>query len=279
MLSIEIMDIVKPALWFALFGGVFGIILAVASKIFAVEHDERIDKITEILPGANCGGCGYAGCDAYAEAVVRGEAKIGLCNSGGKACADKMSEILGVDAVETERRAAFVACLGCDGSAKKKYEYEGVDDCVSANKIGAGPMSCKFGCIGLGSCASVCKYDAISVIDGVAVVNPEKCTACSACINICPKGLIALLPYKAGYAVACNSHDKGNDTRSVCDAGCIGCKICEKQCEFSAIKVENNIAVINQELCTSCGSCFEKCPRKIIKKTAEHGIFAYSVQE
>lgn len=263
------MEILIPALWFALLGGVFGIILAIASKVFAVKVDERVSSINEILPGANCGGCGYAGCSAYAEAVIRGEAPIGACNAGGNAVAQKMAEIMGEVAENVVEMRAFVLCHGEGGTMK--YIYEGAPDCVSAARLGGGSRQCQYGCIGLGSCASVCDCDAIEIKGGVAHILPEKCIGCGKCVNICPKNLIKLLPESTVCYVGCNSADKGSAVRSYCKAGCIGCKMCEKVCEVGAIKADGALAVIDQSICIGCKRCAEKCPRKIIKVT-KNGI-------
>ena len=261
------MVIVKAVLWFALLGGIFGVLLAVASKIFAVKRDERAEKINEVLSGANCGGCGYAGCAAYAEAVAKGEAKVGLCNAGGNEVAQKMAEIMGVKADNIVRMRAVVHCYGGNGKAKKKYIYEGAPDCVSASKMGGGDRTCPFGCMGYGSCASVCSNNAITIKDGIATVIPDRCGGCGSCVKICPKGLIKLIPYDSEYYVGCMSADKGAQTRSYCDVGCIGCKMCEKVCEREAVTVDGALAHINYDTCTNCGKCAEKCPIKIIVKT------------
>lgn len=262
-------DIIIPVLWFMVFGLVFGVLLAVASKIFAVRRDERAEKMTALLPGANCGGCGYAGCSAYAEAVARGEAEIGKCNSGGSAVARAMGEIMGVSAGEVVRMRAQVMCSGGD-NAVKKYVYNGAMDCISASRLGGGDKLCRYACLGLGTCATVCKSDAIRISGGVATVIPEKCIGCGACVGICPKNVMELIPYSAGIFVGCKSGDNGKETRNNCAVGCIGCRICEKQCDSGAVRVTGNHAVIDYSLCVGCGKCAEKCPRKIIH-ISSHG--------
>ncbi len=178
-------------------GLVFGLVLAAASKIFYVETDPRLDQLNECLPGANCGGCGYAGCGAYAEAVLKGEAEIGKCASGGNECAQAMAAIMGVKAEVVTRKVAMVRCSGAksydkDGNltkgAKVKANYEGFHDCLAASKVGgSGPLSCKFGCLGYGSCTKACKYGAIKVVDGVAQVDEDLCVGCMACAQVCPR--------------------------------------------------------------------------------------------
>ena len=250
----------------ALVGIVLGLMLAVASKAFHVEADPRIDQIKECLPGANCGGCGYAGCGGYAEAVAKGEAPVNACNAAGKEGADKIAAIMGVATADVTKMYARVSCSGAHGKAKPKYQYEGLEDCRAAIRVGGGDKICPNGCVGHGTCVSVCRFDAIHVIDGVAVVDKEKCAGCGVCVAACPKGIIELVPFEANYFVGCKSYDKGTVTRSYCTVGCIGCKICEKNCPTSAIRVENGLASIDYSLCTGCGVCYEKCPRHSIIK-------------
>ncbi len=259
------MDIILlPVLAIGGMGLVFGALLAIAAKIFAVEKDERIPQIEKCLPGANCGGCGFAGCSAAAEAIVEGKAPVNCCPVGGSEVAQKIAEIMGVKPEKIERMTAFVMCSGGD-MAKNKYENNQNIDCHTANRLSGGMKMCSFGCLGFGSCVKKCKFGAISVKDGVAVVDREKCTNCGACMAECPRKIIKRVPYSAKTVVACNSKDKGKDTRLACDAGCIGCGICAKNCEAQAITLENNLASINYAKCTGCGVCVEKCPRKIIK--------------
>lgn len=256
-------DLLIPAVSIGGIGLVFGIILAVASKVFHVETDDRIEKITEVLPSANCGGCGYAGCSAYAEAVVSGKASVSGCPVGGTAVAQKVAEIMGItDSVETQRKIAHIICS--NGCKTTKFEYQGIADCRAADRLANGDKSCSYACLGLGSCAAVCPFDAISVKDGHVEINSEKCTGCGKCVEECPKHIISLIPENAPYFVQCSSNDKGAITRNLCKDGCIGCKICEKKCAFDAIKIENFLAAINYKKCTGCGACVEACPRKII---------------
>ena len=253
----------------------FGAVLAAASKVFYVETDPRLEKLNECLPGANCGGCGYAGCAGYAEAVLNGEAEIGKCASGGNECAQAMAEIMGVEAGEVTRKVALVRCSGekhydSQGNlvtgAKTKAEYEGFKDCIAASKVGGnGPISCKYGCLGFGTCVKACKYDAISVVNGVAKVNEDRCVGCLACANVCPRNLITAVEPNRNVVIACNSMAKGAVTTRGCTVGCIGCGLCKKICPEGAITVANNLAVIDYSKCTNCGLCATVCPKKLIK--------------
>lgn len=255
-------EILYAVLVLGIMGAVFGAVLAIASKVFAVKTDERLPKLVEALPGANCGGCGFAGCQAYAQAVLEGRAEIGLCVAGGQASADRMAAVMGVTAAKTER---LVAMVRCRGHHTAKARYDGIHDCRSAMFVGGnGPSACPSGCLGFGSCVSVCRFDAIHVVDGVAKVDPEKCTGCLQCAAVCPRKVIVPVSYDADIVIACSNHERGAYTRRECDMGCVGCHLCEKQCEFDAIHVVNNLAVIDYSKCVSCGRCAAVCPRKLI---------------
>jgi len=245
-------------------GAVFGLVLAIASKIFAVEKDERLEPLTECLPGANCGGCGYAGCAAYAQAVIDGKAPLNACVAGGETVTARIAEIMGTDAGETTHTVAMVRCSGGCNAGKKFEGYVGIEDCVAALKVQGGTTQCAYACLGFGTCVKACKFDAIHIVDGRAEVDREKCTGCMACQRACPRGLIEEKPYDAVVYVPCFSKEKGVDTRKACSVGCIGCKLCEKACPSDAIHVLNNVAAVDYAKCTACGACVEKCPRKII---------------
>ena len=234
-------------------GILIGIFLGIASEKFKVEVDEKEILVRNELPGNNCGGCGYAGCDALAKAIAAGQAEVGACPVGGASTAEKIGAIMGVAGGTAEKKVAFVKCKGTCDKTKVQYNYYGVDDCKKVSVVpGAGEKACTYGCMGYGSCVK-------------AVVDKEKCVACGKCVSSCPNHLIELVPYKAEHLVQCSSHDKGKDVKSVCESGCIGCTLCTKQCEFDAIHMEDNLAVIDYEKCTNCGKCAEKCPVKVIQ--------------
>lgn len=246
-------------------GIVFGAILGFASKIFAVEEDPRVGQVMECLPGANCGGCGYPGCGGLATAIVEGRAPVNACAVGGAACAAKIADVMGVVAEEKEQMVAFVKCGGTCEKAQSKYEYDGIDDCIMAAQLaGESSKSCAYGCMGLGSCVKACQFGAIKVENGIAVVDPEICVACGKCVATCPKHIIDMVPYKKKVKVQCASKDAGKQVMQVCTAGCIACKICEKNCKFDAIHVIDNRAVIDYDKCKNCGVCANKCPKKVI---------------
>lgn len=243
-----------------------GLFLGIAGEKFKVEVDEKEIQIREALPGNNCGGCGYPGCDGLAKAIAAGEAEIGACPVGGPPVAEKIGTIMGVEAGTTKRMVAFVKCAGTCDKTKKDYEYHGVEDCkMLAFVPNGGAKTCNYGCLGFGSCVKVCPFDAIHIVDGIAKVDKEACKACKKCIAECPKHLIELVPYENEHYVECNSKDKGVTVKKGCQVGCIGCKMCEKVCEAGAITVVDNLAHIDPEKCTNCGKCAEKCPVKIIK--------------
>ncbi len=239
--------------------------LGIAGKFFQVEIDQKEAMIRELLPGNNCGACGYAGCDALAKAISTGEAVPNACPVGRGTHAE-IAALMGSSVEEKERMVSFVRCKGTCDKTTVKYHYEGMADCKKLALIpGHGEKVCSYGCMGYGSCVKVCDFDAIHVVDGVALVDKEKCTACGLCIIECPNQLITLVPYRDGHRVGCNSKDKGKEVRLACSTGCIACMLCVKACEFDAVKVENNLATIDYAKCTNCGKCAEKCPQKIIQ--------------
>lgn len=251
----------------AIIGGiglVGGILLAIISHFCdSGEENERLAEIRDALPGANCGACGYAGCDSYAEAVENGSAEPNLCAPGGKDAALKLSEILGVE-IELTPKVARVNCNGCTDNAETRYNYTGMLSCKAAAALGGGMKSCDFACLGLGDCQNVCEFGAISVENGVAVVNEALCGGCGLCAKTCPKQVISIVTKKASAVIPCSNKQKGGVARKNCKAACIGCSACVRACEFGAVKVENFLATVDETKCTACGKCVAACPQKII---------------
>ncbi len=250
-------------------GLIIGIVLGIAGKVFAVEVNEKEIEVREALPGNNCGGCGFPGCDGLAASIAKGESDPGACPVGGAEVAKNIAEIMGVEA-NVIKKYAYVKCMGDCDKAPVKYDYYGNTSCQDAANIpGGGAKSCSYGCLGLGSCVKACEFDAIYIENGIAVVDKEKCKACGKCIEACPKNLISMVEEDYKYIVSCMSKDPGVQVMKNCSEGCIGCSLCVKNCPFDAIEFENNLATIDQDKCKKCGICFNKCPKKIIKKIAE----------
>lgn len=245
-------------------GLIGGLILSIASVLMEVKSDEKVEELRAILPGANCGACGYTGCDCYAEALACGEAKPGACAPGGAVMNNELGKMLGVAVEMAEPQAAAVLCNGTCDKVGSKMMYQGVDSCKGANMLYAGTSDCNYGCLGFGDCQRVCPYGAIEVQDGCAVVNTELCTACGLCVKTCPKGIITLLPIKTKATVVCSNKDKGAIARKACQSACIGCGKCVKACQYDAVKVENNLSVIDPHKCTACGECVKACPTNCI---------------
>lgn len=261
-----VMTYIVPVLIFAVIGLAAGALLVLCSKLFFVETDERVSRITEALPGANCGACGYSGCEGYAAAIVSGKAEGNLCRAGGAESAEKIAQVMGTSAAEAVRMVAYVRCNGCTGATEDRYIFTGTSSCAATERFYNGKGTCRSGCDGLGDCVAVCRFNAISIVDGVAVVDRTKCVGCGMCAKVCPNKLIEVVPAALEYAVRCSNTDSGKIVREVCKNGCIGCKICEKKCKYNAIKVENNHAVIDPEKCHNCGECAKACPQKCIAK-------------
>ena len=268
--------VLKAALTLGALALLIGGLLAVASRVFAVRVDERVSKIEEILPHANCGGCGFAGCTAYANAVIRGDATPNACTAGGPAVSQGIAKILGVEVDTRERRVAHVYCSGGNLTAHR-FNYTGVQTCYAASRTAGGPVECSFACLGYGDCVHTCQFDAIYLKDGHAIVNRDKCTGCGKCVAGCPRKTIALIPMSKQISVNCSSRDRGAYVRGMCEAGCIGCKICEKKCPNDAIHVTDNLARIDYDKCTACGACMDACPRGIIRN--EENFFVVATRD
>ncbi len=253
-------DIILPIIIvsaIALFGGV---LLVACSVFMTVPVDEREAKIRDALPGANCGGCGFAGCSEYAAAVAGGNAPAYLCVPGGTATAEKIGKITGLGVIRIVPKTAVVCCGGSKDKVEIKMNYRGIRTCAAASTFYGGISACTYGCMGLGDCAAVCVYGAMKIEHGLAKVDQSKCTGCSTCAKACPKGLIKLVRTDATHIVLCSSHDKGATTHRTCEAGCLGCGKCVNTCPSGAIVLDNNLAVIDPAKCTGCGACVGVCP-------------------
>jgi len=245
---------------------VFGALLGFSARKFAVKVDPRVEKIVDVLPKVNCGGCGFANCAIFAEAVIKETASYKGCPAGGSSAANEIAKTMGLDPVESERKAAFIKCDGVDANVKRNYNYDGPKSCIAASQLATGGnKACTYGCIGLFSCKNICPFDAIRIVDSLAVVDSKKCTACGKCVPVCPRNLIEIMSETSKVRVLCNSKDIGKVVRANCRSGCIGCSICQKVCEPGAITMKDNLAIIDYEKCTACMACVNKCPVKAIK--------------
>ncbi len=255
----------QAAIFLGVSGLVIGVLLAVAAKKFKVEEDPRVGEIISVLPGANCGGCGYPGCAGYASSVVAGTAPVNACVVGGNLVAEKIAQITGKAASAVEPSVAVVFCQGDNEKAVKNAEYQGISDCLALHLLG-GNKECSYGCLGLGSCVEACKFDAMYMSDkGLPVVIPEKCTGCGACVKACPRNVIELVPKDKEVHILCRSYDKGPAVRKYCSVGCIACTICVRSCPQKAIAMDKGtLAKIDYSLCDNCGICSSKCPAKTI---------------
>lgn len=259
-------EIIIAVVSLCVISAIIGIALSAAERIFHVEVNEKEVAVREALPGSNCGGCGYAGCDALAKAIAEGNAPVTACPVGGKPVAETIAQIMGQEVGEMERKVAYVRCSGTSDVKQVDYQYIGIESCAYAAKMpGSSPYACKYGCLGYGSCAKVCPERAIRIIEKKAVVDEALCIACGKCIKACPHDLIELVPAASTHRVQCISLAKGKEVMNACKAGCIGCGLCAKTCPSDAIVMEDNIAKIDYSKCTHCGACAEKCPRKIIR--------------
>ncbi len=249
-------------------GVVFGALLSLADKVFAVEVDERISLVRTAVAGANCGACGYPGCDAYAQAVVKGEAATTLCTPGGVTTAIALAEIMGVAGGDIEPMVARIRCQGGDGISKDRSKYQGYSSCRHAMSLAGGPKVCPSACVGLGDCFRACQFGAISFENNLCVIDPVKCTACGMCVPACPNSLIKLLPRAATVTVRCMNTMPPKPANDSCQFACIACKRCEKACEYDAIHVTNFLALIDTDKCTKCEACIAVCPKKCITLSA-----------
>ena len=270
------MDILIATLIVAAVGLLCAAMLVLAAKFFAVSEDETEKSIRECLPGANCGACGYAGCDGYAKALAedkgKNTVKTNLCTPGADASAKAIAEILGVEFEDVIEQVAVVHCYGDCNHTSNKMDYVGIQSCEAAKTMYGGNGKCTFGCIGLGDCVKVCPQDAICLKNGIAHIDTRKCIGCGICVRTCPQKLIGLMADVESVLVTCNNKEKGASARQKCTNACIGCKKCEKTCASGAITVLNNLATIDYSLCTGCGECAKNCPVGCILVSDFNGI-------
>ncbi len=246
-------------------GFLFGIGLAIVAKIFHVEVDPKIEQIIEILPGVNCGACGYPGCSSYAEALVKNDEEINLCTPGAKEVMEKISKVLGRTGEAKLKLVAKVFCLGDDSIASKDYIFNGEEDCSTVYNFFKGDKACKYGCVGRGNCIKVCPVDAIMRDEYNRIwIDANLCIGCERCVSVCPPNVIKMVPFTGEYFVACSSLDPGKIVRKICKKGCIGCKLCEKASSVDRIKVENNLAFINYDSKEDLYQAAMKCPADVI---------------
>ncbi len=249
-----------PAIIMGSIGLILGLGLAFAARKFAVPKDPRMEAIQAVLPGANCGGCGFPGCAAYASAVVEGKAPVNGCAPAGAAAAAEIGRIMGAQVEEKEKQIAVILCNG-GKSAVNAFTYNGPQSCKSAVLVMNGQKSCSYGCLGFGDCIEVCSFNAMKMGDnGVPVIDPEMCVACGKCIEECPRNIITLWPESRKVIVSCSSRDKGGVARKACSVACIGCRKCAKVCPADAIEIDGFLAKINPEKCINCGLCASECP-------------------
>ena len=266
------MIIIISIISLSVLGLISGLMLGFAYQKFAVQEDPRVTKVLSILPGANCGACGYVGCKGFAEALVAGKVDVSGCLLGGDKISRLLASELGVKAENKEPKAAYLLCGGGKSRSENRFEYQGAPNCRSADQTGGGFKACTYGCLGFGDCSIVCPVNAISMSsDNLPVVDIVKCIACGKCIDVCPRKLFILLPKKTRFHVKCNSRDKGAVVRKICKVGCIACNLCQKACPNGAIAIEGNLAVIDQNKCRNAGECLKVCPMKTIVEFKSDG--------
>ena len=249
---------------FAAISVLLTVCILLVAKFCKTNADEKMEKILENLAGANCGGCGCTGCAGFAAKLCKGEATLADCHVTGDDKKEEIAKILGVTVEASKPTVSVCRCAGGKNAADK-FVYSGAQDCAEEAKLDGGAKACKYGCLGDGNCERVCPESAISLPEGCACVDPDRCTSCGACIRACPKDLFMRIPADAKVYVACANHDRGKAVMDVCSVGCIACGKCAKVCPSGAIAMVDNLPVINYDLCTKCGKCAEACPRHTIQ--------------
>lgn len=255
-----------PVVGLGALGFILGLGLALIHRFFGVRLDPREEQIIKVLPGINCGACGYAGCAGYAHAVVQEGGEITRCTVGGQPVAEKIGRIMGQIPVVMEKRVARVFCRGGRDKCAEKFIYRGIISCRAVHLVAGGNKECSYGCLGMGSCAEACPFGAIEMReDRLPEVLEEKCTACGLCVLTCPRNLLELVPVSKRVVIGCRSQDRGAVTRKICQVGCITCFRCERACPTKAISVKNNLAGIDYRVCTNQRACVRVCPQHTIR--------------
>lgn len=259
------MSIVYALIVMGIMGMAMAAMLIIASKKFAVKEDPKVEEVVEVLPGVNCGACGMAGCRAFAEEKVKNPDNDAMCPPGGQKVAEEIARILGRNSGPMKPMVARMKCSGTHDVSAVMGEYEGIYDCRAAMLVYPGEKICPYGCVGYGSCVKACKFDAIHLENGIAVIDEDKCVGCRQCVAACPKNLIEMMPKDSKIYVKCSSNDRGGQVRTACSVGCIGCMKCAKTCPVDAITVTDYLARIDPEKCINCGKCVEVCPVNVIQ--------------
>ncbi len=267
--------IIKSVLFLAGLGCLCGIVLSIASVVFQVYEDPRVEAVLDVLPGANCGGCGFAGCSSYAAAVVNDpNVGAGACVAGGADTSEKVGELTGKSAGSAEPMISVRRCVKDDGQVALKYEYQGVPSCAAAHKMG-GADACEYSCLGFGDCVKACPFGAMIIHNGLVRIDPALCIGCGVCVRTCPRGILEVIPANARVMIYCSSTDKGKAVTSVCKAGCISCLACTKKCPAKAIKLVDKKIVIDHKKCLEYGdecemACLKACKKRKIIRVREN---------
>lgn len=272
------MDIWVAALALGSLSLLFGVLLVMTAKLFYVPANPKSEAIREVLPGANCGACGFPGCDGLANAIASGAAMPNACPVGSASTSDEIANIMGIASVPGAIRAvAKVICQGDSERCKVKFKYEGINDCVAASLVANGNKSCQYACLGMGTCQRACPFDAIAIDPHkkIAVVDSAKCKSCGKCVAVCPKHVLVMQPEDLPVRLLCRAADEGFLVSDNCRVGCVGCEICAQQCQFGAIKMVNHLPVFDMTKCTGCMMCAEVCPTSAIEADFDHRKIAF----
>ncbi len=260
------MDLLTQTLIIGGTGCLCAIVLAVAARFLAVAEDPRIEAVGALLPGINCGACGYAGCADYARDIVLQGTPVDRCQPGGRDVAARLAQFMGVTVNLANRQVAIVLCKGDDTAASRSAAYNGLLDCGAAQQIGGNGKDCRYGCLGLASCCRICPVQAIELHDGLAVVHPDLCVGCGQCVATCPRRLIKLIPESRSLHVLCSSQDRGPEVRKVCALGCVACTLCAKAVANVGISMRNNLAVVDYNTPLTLESLVATCPQNTIER-------------